>query len=86
MHVDNNFHKGPCPFQGQEIFVHISEPKILISFHTIQISYNQPQPAKKLDRSNEMSSQRGRLFYKKSLPESPSKIDDSRQPAAENCD
>jgi hypothetical protein len=31
-------------------------------------------------------SQRGRLFYKESLPGSPSQIDHSRQPAAENCD
>jgi hypothetical protein len=56
MHVDNNFHRGPCPVEGQKnlSFVHISEPKIHISLHTILISYNQSQPAKKLDNSNEM--------------------------------
>ena len=31
MDVDNNFHRGPCPVEG---------PKIDISLHTIQISYN----------------------------------------------
>jgi hypothetical protein len=36
MHVDNNFHRGPCPVEGQNLsFVHISEPKIHISLHTI---------------------------------------------------
>jgi hypothetical protein len=37
MHVDYNFHRGPCPVEGKKklSFVHISEPKIHISLHTI---------------------------------------------------
>jgi hypothetical protein len=48
MHVDNNFHRGPCPVEGQKnlSFVHISEPFTLFPFTLFRFPITNPSRLK----------------------------------------